>query len=119
SAGNIEGAVAALRDLLRSLEYNKEVFADRYRRATRFRAQAHQFAVGAIVAHAGIEFGKSLECGSTGVLRPGLVGGVDDHSDVHAHVVLFVLKARESLFIGFARYFNCGATGRNVDSGKD
>lgn len=95
SYGRVERALAALRNLQGALQDAVEIVADLHRRTARLRAQLHQFAGRAIVAHDLFQFRHALEGGGAGAFRLRLVPRIDDDSGLHAHDELGILKFRQ------------------------
>ena len=57
-------------------------------------ASAHEFAVGAVVAHDLVELGETGKSGFGGALGFGFVGRIECDVHPHAHVKLAILEAR-------------------------
>src|SRR5207237_9258079 len=73
-------------EFLRRLQGLKEIRADGHGLAGRLVAEAHQFAIGLIIAHGGIEVGNAVEGGGRGGFGGGRVRSIERDSEKSAHV---------------------------------
>lgn len=99
-AGHIESSVASFRYLLRTLKYREEIAADGYGRPSCLRAEPHELAVGAVVAHHRIELREPLECGGAGAFRCRLVRRIDHQPDIDAHMIFGINEPCQRSGIG-------------------